>query len=508
MIDLAGQTTLGEILPSQASRADLAERPALYFGNHIYTYAELHRASALVAAQLHARALGDGDAIGLLLPNSPALVAYLFGIVSIGATCVPLNPELTPHELSLLIQESAARAIVTTTVLAQRLAGARAESPALQHVICVDPSKPLDCTAVNVDASIGGRSEQIAFLIFTSGTTGRPKGVMLSHRNVLANTAQVADRTSLTPADRVLHVMPLFHVNGLMNNTILPLRAGASIVLRPRFDLGEFWAVVESFRPTYFTAVPTVFSRLMDIWDGCADTSSLRFVRTGAAPMTPALQHMVEERLGVPVVVSYGLSEATCTCTMNPVGSSRRAGSVGLALVDEIVSVLDANDQPLAVGEMGEVGVQGPNVMAAYLNAPDATKQALHHGWLHTGDMGYLDGDGFLFLTDRKKDLIVRGGENISPREVEEVLLAFPGVVEAAVVGAADREWGEQVVAFLVPSAGKEVIGEELQNFCRERLARFKVPRRIEVVSALPLTSVGKVDKARLRSLATLRQTS
>jgi len=157
---------------------------------------------------------------------------------------------------------------------------------------------------------------------------------------------------------------------------------------------------------------------------------------------------------------------------------------------------------------MGEVGVQGPNVMAAYLNAPDATKQALHHGWLHTGDMGYLDGDGFLFLTDRKKDLIVRGGENISPREVEEVLLAFPGVVEAAVVGAADREWGEQVVAFLVPSAGKEVVGEELQNFCRERLARFKVPRRIEVVSALPLTSVGKVDKARLRSLATLRQTS
>jgi acyl-CoA synthetase (AMP-forming)/AMP-acid ligase II len=375
-------------------------------------------------------------------------------------------------------------------------------------VITVDSSQPLDCKPVTMEASVGGNAEQVAFLVFTSGTTGRPKGVMLTHRNVLANTAQVNERTGLTPADRVLHVMPLFHVNGLMNNTILPLRAGASIVLRPRFDLGEFWGVVESFRPTYFTAVPTVFSRLMDAWDGRAKTASLRFVRTGAAPMTLLLQRTVEERLGVPVVLSYGLSEATCTCTMNPVGASRRAGAVGLALVDEVVSVLDSEDQPLSVGEVGEIAVQGPNVMAGYLNAPAATAQALRRGRLHTGDMGYLDADGFLFLTDRKKDLIIRGGENISPREVEEVLLAFPAVAEAAVVGAVDREWGEEVVAFLVPRIGKELIVDELQNFCRERLARFKVPRHIQVVSALPLTSVGKVDKARLRSLATPDQTS
>lgn len=506
-MDLAGQTSLGEILPIQASRADLAGKPALYFNDQIYTYAELEAASAHVAAQLRVRTLGDGDAVGLILPNAPALIAYLFGILRIGATVVPLNPNLTPHELSLLIQESAARAIVTTIGLAQRLESTHADSPALQHVITVDSSQPLDCAAGTVDASVGGNAEQMAFLIFTSGTTGRPKGVMLTHRNVLANTAQVAERTGLTPADRVLHVMPLFHVNGLMNNTILPLRAGASIVLRPRFDLGEFWGVVESLRPTYFTAVPTVFSRLMDAWDGRAKTSSLRFVRTGAAPMTLLLQGTVEERLGVPVVLSYGLSEATCTCTMNPVGASRRAGAVGLALVDEVVSVLDSEDQPLSVGEVGEIAVQGANVMAGYLNAPQATAQALRRGWLHTGDMGYLDADGFLFLTDRKKDLIIRGGENISPREVEEVLLAFPAVADAAVVGVADREWGEEVVAFLVPATGKEIVVDELQNFCRDRLARFKVPRRINVVSILPFTSVGKVDKARLRLLATPDQT-
>jgi acyl-CoA synthetase (AMP-forming)/AMP-acid ligase II len=382
-----------------------------------------------------------------------------------------------------------------------------ADTASLPHVITVDLSLPLDCAAVAPNVSVAGNAEQTAFLIFTSGTTGRPKGVMLSHRNVLANTAQVAERTGLAPADRVLHVMPLFHANGLMNNTILPLRAGASIVLRPRFDVAEFWSVVESFRPTYFTAVPTAFSRLMDAWDGHGETSSLRFVRSGAAPMTPTLQRVVEERLGVPVVVSYGLSEATCTCTMNPAGWGRRVGAAGLALVGEVVSVFDSEDQPLSLGKVGEVVVRGPNVMAGYFNEPEATAQALRSDWLHTGDMGYFDADGFLFLTDRKKDLIIRGGENISPREVEEVLLAFPAVAEAAVVGAVDREWGEEVVAFLVPRTGRDLVVDELQNFCRERLARFKVPRRIQVVSALPLTSVGKVDKARLRALTTPDQT-
>jgi len=502
VIDLVGQTTLGVILPIQASRMDIAEKPALYFDDQVYTYAELEAASANAASELRALSIRNGDAVGLILPNAPALVAYLFGILRIGATVVPLNPNLTPHELSLLIQESGARAIVTTADLALQLESRQAEGSSLQHVITVDPGQPLDCAAGSPMASVGGNTEQMAFLIFTSGTTGRPKGVMLTHCNVLANTAQVAERTRLAPAARVLNVMPLFHVNGLMNNTILPLRVGASIVLRPRFDRDEFWGVVASFRPTYFTAVPTVFARLMDAWDGRADTSSLRFVRSGAAPMTPTLQRQLEERLGVPVVLSYGLSEATCTCTMNPTGSARRAGAVGLALADEVVAVLNAEDQPLPPGEVGEIVVQGPNVMAGYLNAPEATVLALRRGWLHTGDMGYLDPDGFLFLTDRKKDLIIRGGENISPREVEEVLLAHPAVAEAVVVGAADREWGEEVVAFLIPKTGQDLVVDELQNFCRERLARFKVPRRVQLVSALPLTSVGKVDKARLRALA------
>ncbi|MBI3007759.1 MAG: AMP-binding protein [candidate division NC10 bacterium] len=506
-MDLAGTQTLGEILPLQASRADLAGKPALFFDDQAYTYADLQAASAAAADHLRARGISAGDVVGLILPNAPALVAHLFGILRIGATVLPLNPNLTPRELSLMLEDSRARAIVTTGDLALQLGRVRSLTPSLKEVIAVHPGRPLERAAGTPGSRIGGSPDETAFLVYTAGTTGRPKGVMLTHRNVLANTAQVAERTGLAPADRVLHVMPLFHVNGLINNTILPLRVGASIVLRPRFDIGEFWGVVASFRPTYFTAVPTMFARLMDAWDGRADTSSLRFVRSGAAPMAAALQRQVEERLAVPVVLSYGLTEATCTCTMNPADPERRVGSVGLALPREVVAVLDEGGRPRGPGEVGEVVVQGPNVMAGYLNAPEATAQALRGGCLYTGDLGYLDPDGFLFLTDRKKDLIIRGGENISPREVEEALLAHPAVAEAAVVGTPDREWGEEVVAFLVPRGGRVLAVDEVQAFCRERLARYKVPRRIQVVPALPLTSLGKVDKARLRSLLTPDQT-
>ncbi len=501
MTHLAQTETLGEIVPLQASRQELAAKAALFFGDRAYTYADLEAASGAAASHLQALGISEGDVVGLMLPNSPALVAHFLGVLRLGAIVLPLNPALTPHELSLLLEDSLARVIVTTGELASKAESLRSLSPALKDVVALDPAQPLERSSAVRLARVRGNPDQTAFLVYTAGTTGRPKGVMLTHRNILANTSQVAERTGLTPEDRVLHVMPLFHVNGLMNNTLLPLRVGASIVLRPRFVLDEFWGVVAAFRPAYFTAVPTVFARLMDAWDGTADVSSLRFVRTGAAPMAVSLQGQVEERLGVPVIVSYGLTEATCTCTMNLVGMERRVGSVGPALPREVVAVLDDAGRPLGPGEVGEVAVTGPNVMAGYLNAPEATAEVLRDGWLHTGDLGYVDSDGFLFLTDRKKDLIIRGGENISPREVEDVLSAHPGVAEAAVIGTPDREWGEEVTAFLVLRAGQAVDADEVLAFCRQRLARYKIPRQVRVVAVLPVTSVGKVDKAGLRAL-------
>jgi acyl-CoA synthetase (AMP-forming)/AMP-acid ligase II len=345
-----------------------------------------------------------------------------------------------------------------------------------------------------------------ALLFYTSGTTGRSKGVQLSHRNVLTNVRQVLDRTGVGPQDRLLVVMPIFHVNGLCNQVALPFLAGGSIALRPRFVLEEFWPAVARYRPTYFTVVPTILSRLLEGPETPAelDVSSLRFARTGAAPLSIELQRRFEARFGLPVIVSYGLTEATCTVTMNPpTGEARRLGSVGTALEGLEVRVLGPDEIERPVGSVGEVVVRGPTVMLGYRGLPDATKEAIPDGWLRTGDLGYLDEDGYLFLTDRKKDIIIRGGENISAREIEEVLYAHPLVADASVVGAQDGGFGEQVVAFVVlrgEHQSSASVGEALLAHCQEHLARFKVPTKIEVLEELPKNAVGKVVKQALKA--------
>jgi acyl-CoA synthetase (AMP-forming)/AMP-acid ligase II len=345
--------------------------------------------------------------------------------------------------------------------------------------------------------------DDVAWLIYTSGSTGSPKGVLLTHRNILINAEQVRERTTIRPGDRVLHAMPLFHVNGLGNITLMPTLAGATIVLARRFRPEEFWGLVPRFRPRYFTGVPTMLARLLAALppEGL-DLSSLEFVRTGAAPLAEALRREWEARVGAPVVVSYGLTELTCTTAMNPVDGERRAGSVGLPLRGHEVRVVDEADRPLPPGSVGEVVVRSETLMRGYLNRPDETAAALRDGWLHTGDLGYLDADGYLFLTDRKKEIIIRGGENVSPREIEEVLHAHPEIAEAAVVGAPDAEYGEIVVAFVVPRPGARLVAGAVREYCAKHLARFKVPAVVRLFPGLPRNSVGKLDKSALRRAA------
>jgi long-chain acyl-CoA synthetase len=324
----------------------------------------------------------------------------------------------------------------------------------------------------------------------------------------LANARQVRDRTGVGTGDRLLVVMPIFHVNGLCNQVVVPFLAGASVALRPRFLLEDFWPSVRDYRPTYFTAVPTMLSRLLN---GPSpppgiNPSSMRFARTGAAPLSVEVQRQFETRFGLPVITSYGQSEATCTVTMNPpTREGRRLGSVGTALDGLEVRVLGPDGISMQTGQTGEIAVRGPTLMLGYLGLPEATAEAIPDGWLRTGDIGYLDPDGYLFLTDRKKDLIIRGGENISAREVEEVLYKHPLVVDAAVVGAPDADYGEVVAAFVVlrdnnisPSSASIV--EEILACCRERLTRFKVPEHLEIVEELPKNAVGKVTKQALRA--------
>jgi acyl-CoA synthetase (AMP-forming)/AMP-acid ligase II len=339
----------------------------------------------------------------------------------------------------------------------------------------------------------------LALLIYTSGTTGRPKGVMLDHASISATAALIGGWFEMTPETRCLLVLPLFHVNGIMVSVVSPLLAGGSAVIAERFQAATFWATVEQVRPTFFSAVPTIYALLVSRPGDQPDTRSLRFVICGAAPMPRPLIGEFEERFGVPVVEGYGLSECTVACTLNPLHGARKAGSVGLALPGIDVAVADAAGQLLPAGQAGEVVVRGPNVMRGYLGRPQETADVLRGGWLHTGDVGRLDEDGYLTLVDRVKDLIIRGGENIYPKEIEDVLHTHPAVLEAAVVGQPDPVFGEQPAAFVTLRPGFDVTPEDLIEHSRLCLARYKVPREVHIEETLPKNAVGKIAKPVLR---------
>jgi long-chain acyl-CoA synthetase len=348
----------------------------------------------------------------------------------------------------------------------------------------------------------------LALLIYTSGTTGKPKGVMLDHANLEAMCALMLDAFELDQNDRCLLVLPLFHVNGIVVSVLSPLLAGASTTIAGRFSPGRFFDDVRRCRPTYFSAVPAIYAMLSNLPETVRpDTSSLRFVVCGAAPMPAELITRFERRFGVTLVEGYGLSEGTCASTVNPLHGVRKPGTVGLPLPGQRVELWDPDGNPVAPGESGEVVISGPNVMRGYLNRPGETAKTVVDGWLHTGDIGRFDSDGYLVLVDRVKDMIIRGGENLYPKEIESVIYQHPAVLEAAVIGRAHEIYGEVPVGYVslrdsVPAAAVTV--EDLLAHCRANLSSYKVPVELTVLPTLPKNSVGKIDKPTLRrALAT-----
>jgi long-chain acyl-CoA synthetase len=347
--------------------------------------------------------------------------------------------------------------------------------------------------------------EQLALVIYTGGTTGRPKGVMLDHANLAATAAMIVDWFEMTSADRCLLVLPLFHVNGIMVSVVSPLIAGGSTVIAPRFDPKTFWDLVERFRPTFFSAVPTIYAMLTGLpADVRPDTSSLRCAICGAAPMPAAAIGDFEDRYGVGILEGYGQSEGTVVTTANPLNGTRKPGTVGLPLPGQQVLIVGDDDEPLAPGQVGEVTVRGPNVMRGYLGKPEETAHTLRGGLLHSGDVGRFDDDGYLVLVDRLKDMIIRGGENIYPKEIEDALYAHSSVADAAVVGRPDQLFGEEPVAFVVLRPGLAAEPDELIEHCKTLLAKFKVPRAVYITNDLPRTPIGKIAKPVLRERVAL----
>ncbi len=453
------------------------------------TYAQFDARVEAFAEQLAEHDFGRGDVLAIVLPNRVELLVAMFAAWRLGGAATPVNPVFTEDEARYQITDAGAALVVNSGPDAPT--GGR---PAVH----VDDMRTARRGSSRPPAELSG--DDLALLIYTSGSTGRPKGVLLDHRHAEAMSATMAQHLALTEHDHCLLVLPLFHVNAIMVSVLAPMRRGGQVSIVGRFSADTFFDHVERLRPTYFSAVPTIYAVLAALpEDVRPDTSSLRFVICGAAPVSRELLVRSQERYGFVIVEGYGLTEGTCASACNPVDGVRKIGTVGPALPGQEIAVVGPDGAFLPPGEDGEIVISGPTVMRGYLNRPEATAGTIVDGWLHTGDVGHLDEDGYLTIVDRLKDMIIRGGENLYPKEIENVLTAVDDVLEAAVVGRPDEVYGEVPTAYVSVYPGSALTESELLDHCRRHLTRVKVPERIHVVDALPKNPVGKIDKPALR---------
>ncbi|KXP02539.1 AMP-binding protein [Tsukamurella tyrosinosolvens] len=474
------------LLPAHRART-APSAPAVADDLRSLDNATFEQVIAHASGTLACRGVGPGDVVAVLLPNTADLIVTLFAAWRLGAAVTPINPALTADEVRYQVTDAGSSVLVTDNDRGDGLGA--------------PPLLTCDLGEARTAPVVAAHDDDLALLIYTSGTTGRPKGVRLDHANLSAQCDSVVAALGLTPTDHSLLILPLFHANGIIAGTLSPLLAGGRTTVAGRFRPETFFAQVEQARPTYFSAVPTIYQMLADLpADVRPDTSSIRFGVCGAAPASVELLAKVEQRFGFPLVEGYGLSECTCVATVNPFDGVRKPGTVGPAIPGVTVEVLDADGARLPAGEAGDVVISGPNVMRGYLNRPDETAATLVGGRLRTGDIGFLDEDGYLTLVDRAKDIIIRGGENIYPKEIESVVYQLPGVAEAAVVGRPDPKFGEVPVLFVALSEGTPLEPDEILAHAAQKLAKYKLPVEITTLPSLPKNAVGKLDKPTLRT--------
>ena len=492
--------------------AQMLERTARFFPEHEalvaqgrrWSYAELEQAAGCAAAGFARLGVQAGDRACLLLPNRAEFLLAYFGLLKVGAVPISLNVMLKADEIAFIVGDAGASVFVVDEALAGNLP-TRDRVPSLRHLVVVGEAsadaiaweevavgcEPLP--AVDLDR------EATAAILYTSGTTGRPKGAMLSHANVIANSHATRHNLKMTPDDRLLCALPLFHVFGqnfIMNASVT---AGSTLVLHERFVPDAIVAALGDERITIFYGVPTMYIHLLNDPRVTRElVSGLRICFSAAATMPQEVSERWYERLGLNVVEGYGLTECSPFACYNHEWRFK-FGSVGTPVENVEIKILDANDREVPVGELGEICIRGPIVMQGYFGRPEETAEALRGGWLHSGDIGNVDEDGYVFIVDRVKDMINVAGFKVYPREVEEVLFTHEAVREVAVVGMPDALYGEQVKAFVVPQPGARVDPGELIAYCGERIAQYKVPRAVEMVEGLPKSPTGKILKRELR---------
>ncbi|MER6383011.1 long-chain fatty acid--CoA ligase [Streptomyces sp. NPDC001250] len=486
---------LAEFLVDTARRAP--DSPALRLGTATTTYAELDRLSAQAAALLRTEGLRTGDRVALMLPNVPEFVVLYYAVLRAGGIVVPMNPLLKERETAYHLRDSGA-VLLFEWHRAPGEGAAGAAAAGVRHLTVEPAAFTAELARLEPQFEVtAAAGDDIAVLLYTSGTTGRPKGAALTHAGLRHNTeVNVTEVQRLTSDDVIVGCLPLFHIFGQTCTMNVAVYSGASLTLVPRFEPGAVLDAIARDRATVFEGVPTMYAALLQ-HPGAADTdvSSLRMCISGGASLPVEILHGFERRFGCMVLEGFGMSETSPVVSFNHPDRPRKPGSVGTPIRDVEVRLLDDNGRDVAPGEVGELAVRGPNLMKGYWHRPEETAATVPDGWLRTGDMARRDEDGYLYIVDRKKDLIIRGGYNVYPREIEEVLHEHPAVALAAVLGVPDERLGEEVAAAVVLRPGAEADTEELREFVRDRVAAYKYPRRLWLTDALPMGPSGKILK-------------
>ena len=488
MTNFAGQLT--------AAAAEDPDRPAVRLDDLTLTYAQLGASAAAVAGLLREHGVGPGDRVGLQMPNVPYFPAIYYAALALGAVVVPMNPLLKGREVGFHLSDSGAKLMLTWHGFAE--AGQAGSEEAGIPCLMVAPGEfeQLVGAAEPVLEIAERADDDPAVIIYTSGTTGTPKGATLTHANLAAGAEIGRGLVDAGPDSVVVATLPLFHVFGMSSVMNVTVHARGLLTLIPRFDPGTALEVLQRDRATTFAGVPTMYVAMLNHpgREAC-DTSALRLCISGGSALPVEVLRGFDEAFGTKVLEGYGLSETTGMASFNPADGERKPGSIGLPVGGTEMKVVDDAGQEVAQGEPGEIVMRGPFVMQGYWGREEATAEVLRDGWFHTGDIATVDADGYFFIVDRMKDLIIRGGYNVYPREIEEVLYAHPAVAEAAVIGMPHPELGEEVVAAVSLKPDAEATVEELRAFVKERVAAYKYPRAVWLVEELPKTATGKILK-------------
>ena len=500
-------STVPEIISKRAM--EMPDKVYLYFAEKQWTYKEFHEVTNQMADSFTGLGLKKGSHVAILIPNSPEFLFCWFGAMKAGLVGVTLNTLLKADELEFIINDSDATVLCTTPQYRKMLdpawknidkiktvlfASEEAHADYSDAILIKDFMKKGDKnfkTEVNPDDN--------ASMIYTSGTTGHPKGVILRHRNIMYNSYVAPRYIDLQKEDKALCIMPLFHVNAQIASMMATMQAGASVVLEEMFKPRTFIQTLKKYKCTTFSGVPTIYNYLNEMKEAEGeDLSFLKACICGAAPMPVEVYHKFENKFKAKIIEGYGLSEGTCVSSLNPINGVRKIGSIGLPIDGQEMAIWDNDNKPLPDGEIGEIVISGPNMMLGYYKKEEENKKTFVNGWMRTGDLGYRDKDGYYFIVGRKKEMIISGGENIYPKEIEEVLYKHDDILDCAIVGIPDKTYGEAVAAFIIPKAGSTLTEKDIKTYLRPKIAGYKFPKIIEIVTELPKTATGKIQKNKI----------